>query len=136
MLQNANCFLQIHIQHFRKTSNFISATFVNQILKEWGNFGLTVDLHLKSVHQNPHLSTEPQLEQFISAFFSTTGKLTGQQRKQSSNDSLLSCEAQSTQVSKATAAFPSTLQGEKQNTRQKFPSVQGTRSREFGSPKK
>jgi len=34
LLQKANCFLQIHVQHFRRTSNFISATFVNQILKE------------------------------------------------------------------------------------------------------
>lgn len=66
----------------KKKSNFIAATFVNQILTEWGNFSLTVDLHLKSVHQKPHLSTESQLEQFISAFSSTTGKLTMKQSKQ------------------------------------------------------
>lgn len=96
---------------------------------------MTVDLHLTSIHQTPHLSTEPQLEQFISAFFSATGKFAGKQSEQSSSDSLLSCESQSIQVSKATAAFPSTLQGEKQK-KQKYPSVQGTRNRERGAPKR
>lgn len=77
---------------------------------------LTVDLHLKTVHQKTHLSTEPQLEQF-SAFFSTTGKLTWKQSNQSSSDRLLSYEGQSTQASKKTSAFSSTLQEEKQKTR-------------------
>lgn len=79
----------------KKLSNCISPTFVNQILKEWDKFCLTVGSHLWSVHQNPHLFKEPQLEQFISAFFSSTGKLSGKQSNQSNSTGWVNWEAQS-----------------------------------------